>query len=85
MTEKPLWKQQADINTASRLPWRKLLGETLTARITNLKKAGATEQGIYEEIKDNCPGLTELALKRLKISISSRLAEQNAAQNRLEE
>lgn len=83
MDKKPLWFKQAEFNKGNRFNWKKLLGETLTARITRLRNHGLNEKEIYGDILRQFPYLTAEAKKRLKISISARCAEQSAHLERI--
>jgi len=80
---KELWKRQAAHNKHPRLAWKKLLGETLTARITRLRDTGLTEKQVYNNITKEHPYLTIEAKHRLKISISARTSEQETLLKRL--
>ena len=81
MTE--LWQQEAEKSTIPRLAWKKLIGQTLTAYITDQHNLGLTGEQIYDKIVTRHKYLTTDAKHRLQISISARISEQKAMIKRL--
>lgn len=83
--------EQIDRSIIFRVPWKKLLGESLTSNILRLREKGYSSKEVYEILKESedvkfylrkNPKIKEKILENLKISVSARFGE-NKTSDRL--
>jgi len=83
----PNWRvvrEQINKSQISRLPWKMMLGETLTNAITKLRSEGHGANGTLIILHDRLltKGFNnEDVFEKLKISVSARYGEQKSAEN----
>ena len=80
--------KKVEISKIKRFPWKKILGETLTARIHKLRNKGHNSDETYSilvrnhSIKNYCnnnPLEAQRLLENLKISVCARYGESKTA------
>ena len=80
--------KKVEISKIKRLPWKKILGESLTARIHKLRNKGHNSDEVYsilirnpavQEYCDQNPNEVQTLLENLKISVCARFGESRTA------
>lgn len=82
--------EQIERSNIFRMPWKKILGRSLTEYILKLKFKGHTSEETmkimlnHPKIKEMQGRLREIAIKNIRISVAARYGENNTA-NKLKE
>lgn len=79
-----LVEEQKKINTHKRLNWKLLFGKSLTRVIAEYKAQGLNQDEVFAVITSKY-GLTDDAMRRLRIGVAARFGEINSEQSAKEQ